>query len=123
MESLSNEEPNVQIGNLILTWDGDRTKVTGQWQMNIDGHLGANLSFNNDEGEQLGFVVFNGRYEKGLPTFELMGAGDFTSYSTVKFHVGYLNGVIKKKQREYEHGIAAVDDGNMPIIASIGNNP
>lgn len=87
------EEKSVRIGNLILTKDGANTKVTGQLQMDFNGHLGANLSFYDDNGEKLGFVVFNQRYPKGIQSFELTGKGDFTNYSTVKLNVGYLNGL------------------------------
>ncbi|HJV78344.1 MAG TPA: hypothetical protein VJ602_08180, partial [Paludibacter sp.] len=87
------------VGNLVLTKDGDNTKVNGQ--VEITGHqstanqIGAGLKFYNENGEEIGFVVISGDYDEGIHPFEAGGKGDFTNYSTVKLNVGYLNGMTQ----------------------------
>ncbi|AEG60056.1 stalk domain-containing protein [Desulforamulus ruminis] len=89
------EENLVRVGNLNLVKDGNNTRVTGNIEILLSGTniIGANLSFYNDKGEKMGFVVISGNIPQGLQRFEVTGTGDFTNYSSVKLNVGYLNGV------------------------------
>jgi hypothetical protein len=91
----------VTVGNLILTKDGNNTKVNGQVKVdNVSlpgtNKLGANLAFYNDKGEKIGSIGISGDFNEGLHTFEEIGTGDFRNYATVKLSVGYLNGMAHK---------------------------
>jgi hypothetical protein len=86
----------ISVGNLILTKDGQNTKVTYQLKMENMGNeknmIGANLSFYNDKAEKIGEVVINGtNFGNKTQTFEAIGTGDFRVYSTVKLHIGAVN--------------------------------
>lgn len=89
------EENFVRVGNLNLTKEGNNTRVTGNIEISLPGTntIGANLSFYNEKGEKIGFVVISGDIPQGIQRFEVTGTGDFTNYSSVKLNVGYLNGV------------------------------
>ena len=84
----------LKISNLIAIKEGDKTRVSGVFQTSTDAQVGANLSFVDANGTELGFMVINGRYPAGQHAFELVGDGDFTSYSSVKVNVGYFNRVL-----------------------------
>ncbi|OXM82520.1 hypothetical protein CF651_30515 [Paenibacillus rigui] len=92
-------DPNyktISVGNLILTKDGENTKVTGQLKMenmgNEENMVGANISFYNDKGEKIGEVAVTGtNFGNKSQTFEAVGTGDFRNYSTVQLHIGAVN--------------------------------
>jgi hypothetical protein len=91
-------DPNVSINNLILTNDGSKTRVNGVISM-INGSnigLGANLTFYNDKGEQIGTVRFLKSFVGEINQFELEGDGDFTNYSSVTFQIGEINHTFQK---------------------------
>jgi hypothetical protein len=86
----------ISVGNLILTKDGQNTKVTGQLKMENMGNeknmVGAKLSFYNDKAEKIGEVAITGtNFGNTTQTFEAIGTGDFRVYSTVKLHIGAVN--------------------------------
>ncbi|MBP1967173.1 stalk domain-containing protein [Paenibacillus aceris] len=87
---------SISVGNLILTKDGNNTKVTGQLKMenmgNEENMVGANLSFYNDKGEKIGDVAITGtNFGNKTKTFEAVDTGDFRAYSNVKLHIGAVN--------------------------------
>lgn len=95
-------DPNykgISVGNLILTKDGENTKVIGQLKMenmaNEKNMVGANLSFYNEKDEKIGEIAIT-RHDFGneAKSFEAIGVGDFRSYSAVKLHIGAVNGRI-----------------------------
>jgi hypothetical protein len=93
------EYNSISVGNLILTKDGENTKVTYQLKMENMGNeknmIGANLSFYNDTAEKIGEVVITGNdFGNKTQTFEAIGTGDFRAYSTVKLHIGAVNNRI-----------------------------
>lgn len=100
--SLDLTDPNyngITVGNLILTKDGQNTKVTGQLKMDNMGNeknmVGANLSFYNDKGEKIGEVAINGTdFGNETKSFEATGTGDFRIYSNLKLHISAVNSRI-----------------------------
>ena len=89
----------ISVGNLILTKDGNNTKVTGQLKMEGVGGsknmIGANLSFYNDKSEKIGDIAINGNdFGVDPQTFVSEGSGDFRAYSAVNLHVGAVNNHI-----------------------------
>jgi hypothetical protein len=89
----------ISVGNLILIKDGENTKVIYQLKMendNNDRHMiGANLSFYNDHAEKIGEIVITGDdFSNQIQTFEAIGTGDFREYSSVKLHIGAIDGRI-----------------------------
>jgi hypothetical protein len=87
---------SISVGNLILTKDGDNTKVTGQLKMenmgNEENMVGANISFYNDKDEKIGEVAVTGTsFGNKIQIFEAIGTGDFRAFSTVKLHIGAVN--------------------------------
>jgi hypothetical protein len=89
----------VSVGNIILIKDGQNTKVTGQLKIthmgNIKNMVGANLSFYDDKGGEIGEVAITGdNFGDKFQNFESEGSGDFRTYSSVKLHVGAINGRI-----------------------------
>lgn len=89
----------ISIGNLILTKEGNNTKVTGQLKMEGVGStknmIGANLSFYNDKSEKIGDITINGNdFGVDSQTFVSEGSGDFRAYSAVNLHIGAVNNHI-----------------------------
>ncbi|WP_088830560.1 stalk domain-containing protein [Paenibacillus tyrfis] len=83
---------DMQVGNLILTKEGDKTRVSGSFKISRRAEIGTNLAFFNDKDEKLGCVVISGQYDGGIHSFEALGDGDFVNYSKAKLHVAYFNG-------------------------------
>jgi len=89
----------ISIGNLILTKEGNNTKVTGQLKMEGVGStkntIAASLSFYNDKSEKIGDIAINGNdFGVESQTFVLEGSGDFRAYSAVNLHIGAVNNQI-----------------------------
>lgn len=89
----------ISIGNLILTKEGNNTKVTGQLKMEGVGStknmIGASLSFYNDKSEKIGDIAINGNdFGVDSQTFVSEGSGDFRAYSAVNLHIGAVNNHI-----------------------------
>lgn len=84
----------VKVSNVIAIKEGDKTRVSGIVETSLDAQVGANLSFVDANGTELGFAVINGHYSAGKHAFELIGSGDLTSYSSIKVNVGYFNRVL-----------------------------
>jgi hypothetical protein len=89
----------ITVGNLILTKDGNNTKVTGQLRMAGVGSsknmIGANLTFYNDKSEKIGDIAINGNdFGVDSQTFVSEGSGDFRAYSAVNLHIGAVNNHI-----------------------------
>jgi hypothetical protein len=89
----------ISVGNLILTKEGNNTKVTGQLKMEGVGSsknmIGASLFFYNDKSEKIGDIAINGNdFGVESQTFVLEGSGDFRAYSAVNLHIGAVNNQI-----------------------------
>jgi hypothetical protein len=89
----------ISVGNLILTKEGNNTKVTGQLIMEGVGStknmIAASLSFYNDKSEKIGDIAINGNdFGVESQTFVLEGSGDFRAYSAVNLHIGAVNNQI-----------------------------
>ncbi|MCS7462569.1 hypothetical protein N0M98_20825 [Paenibacillus doosanensis] len=90
---------NISIGNIIVRKEGDNTNVVGQIKVAESlpsANIGANISFQDQNGKELGFIVINEKLKAGINNFEAVGSGDFTNYVSLKFHIGALNGRIVK---------------------------
>lgn len=88
--------PSLTVSNLILVKEGDKTKVNGQIELKSDANsanIGVNLSFLNEKGDKIGFIVISGDYKAGISYFEIAGDGDFKNYATANLFVGAYNGV------------------------------
>ncbi|GGA14956.1 hypothetical protein GCM10008018_69800 [Paenibacillus marchantiophytorum] len=89
----------ISVGNLILTRDGNNTKVTGQLKMegvgNTKNTIAASLFFYNDKSEKIGDIAINGNdFGVESQTFVLEGSGDFRAYSAVNLHISAVNNQI-----------------------------
>lgn len=89
----------ISVGNLILTKEGNNTKVTGQLKMvgvgSTKNTIAASLSFYNDKSEKIGDIAINGNdFGVESQTFVLEGSGDFRAYSAVNLHIGAVNNQI-----------------------------
>ena len=89
----------ISVGNLILTKEGNNTKVTGQLKMEGVGStkntIAASLSFYNDKSEKIGDIAINGNdFGVESQTFVSEGSGDFRAYSAVNLHIGAVNNQI-----------------------------
>lgn len=86
-----------KVGNLILVSAESNTKVIGQIDTgDYKGRVGVNLTFLNEQGNQIGFVDFgNINYSSGIHTFDTIGKGHFRKYSSVKMHINYPYSIEK----------------------------
>jgi hypothetical protein len=89
----------ITVGNLILTKEGNNTKVTGQLKMEGVGStkntIEASLSFYNDKSEKIGDIAISGNdFGVVSQTFVSEGSGDFRTYSAVNLHIGAVNNQI-----------------------------
>ncbi|CAN7535889.1 stalk domain-containing protein [Paenibacillus sp. LjRoot56] len=87
---------NISVGNLILTKEGNQTKVTGQLKFEGVGNslnmVGAGLSFYNEDNQEIGKAVISGNnFGVDAQTFVTEGEGDFNNYDAVYLHIGAIN--------------------------------
>lgn len=87
---------DISVGNLILTKDGNNTKVTGQLKMagvgSSKNKIEAKLAFYNDKSEKIGDIAISGNdFGVESQTFVSEGAGDFRAYSAVNLRIGAVN--------------------------------
>lgn len=88
--------PQVTVGNIIAVESGADTHVSGQLQLvgsNDQANIiDAYLSFHDEHGNEIGTASIAGSSYKRTPTtFESMGYGHFTHFSTVRLHVLAVN--------------------------------
>lgn len=89
----------ISVGNLILTKEGNNTRVTGQLKMegvgNTKNKLTASLSFYNDNSEKVGVIKIEGnQYGVAAQTFEAEASGDFREYATVNLRISSVNNKV-----------------------------
>lgn len=94
---------NISVGNLILTKAGDKTKVTGQLQMEGAGNskntIRATLSFYDANNKKTGEVVISGTdFGVDPQPFVSEGPGDFRAFSTAILHIVAVNNTVGEAQ-------------------------
>ncbi|WP_179233087.1 stalk domain-containing protein [Paenibacillus rigui] len=86
----------VMAGNLIVTKEGDHTKVAGQLQMTQPSirtnSVEGRLTFYDEQGKLIGEAAFQGDAFGSEPVaFEAAGAGHFNQYASVKLDIRKVN--------------------------------
>lgn len=89
----------ITVGNLILTKEGNNTRVTGQLKMegvgNTKNKLTGTLSFYNDNSKKVGTIKIEGNsYGVEAQTFDAVGSGDFRKYATVNLVINSVNNKV-----------------------------
>lgn len=98
-QKLDITDPNyatVAVGNLIVTKEGNQSKVTGQLQIegvgNSQNSIEGILSFYNANQEKLGEVMIRGNdFGVVAKAFTVYGSGDYREYKTAKLQVQKVN--------------------------------
>ncbi|MEK3917323.1 stalk domain-containing protein [Paenibacillus sp. FSL H7-0331] len=101
-------------GNLVVTKDGTRTKVTGQLKIeNLPEEkntVEGSLYFYNNNNEKIGEAIIKGdHFGKQIQNFTAFGEGYFANYSSAKMEINSING-----RRVGEN--ANADDTSIPLI-------
>ncbi|MED4783504.1 copper amine oxidase N-terminal domain-containing protein [Brevibacillus choshinensis] len=101
---------NISVGNLIVTKDGNHSKVTGQIEIagvgNSQNSIEAKLSFYNAANKKLGEAVIRGtNFGVDAQNFLAQGNGDLREYATVTLQVESVNDkkVLKEPGVLYEN--------------------
>ncbi|OCT13670.1 hypothetical protein A8709_18965 [Paenibacillus pectinilyticus] len=86
----------ISVGNLILTKDGDNTKVTGQLKFDGVGitqnSINALLTFYNEDNVKIGDVTISGDdFGVDAKTFVTEGKGDFRKYDAAYLNIRSVN--------------------------------
>lgn len=86
----------ISVGNLIVTKDGNHSKVTGQIEIegvgNSQNSIEAKLSFYNASHKKLGESVIQGKnVGVDAQTFVTQGNGDLREYATVTLQIESVN--------------------------------
>ncbi|MDF2684634.1 MAG: copper amine oxidase-like protein [Brevibacillus sp.] len=87
---------NISVGNLIVTKEGNHSKVTGQIKLdgvgNTQNLIEAKLTFYNAANQKVGEAVIRGRnFGVDAQTFIAQGTGDVREYETVTVQVESVN--------------------------------